>query len=207
MPDRRCLNILARCEYVVKAAEADVVGSAVAGDNPLRTCCDVAFQFNDALAGVATTGFAKRYELVGYLTGHACIVAVVEPLTGESLDFVRTFVAAESGGHKVGQTSADFFGGNLHAQTEFGEVLEERISPCGTVAGSVCRVRCRGNGTGVDRRAAGGVGNHFMIAEELADEFHIRCFAAAGACTGEFEQRCCELAVLDVCLDVYKILL
>ncbi len=46
-----------------------------------------------------------------------------------------------------------------------------------------------------------------MVAEELADKLHVGSLAAARAGAGEFETGSCELAVLDVWLDVNEVLL
>ncbi len=132
---------------MVKTAEADVVCGAVAGDNPLRACHEEALEFKDALAYVASASLAERHELVGYLAGDAGAVAAFKPLGGESLDFFAAVGAGRGLRHKVGKTLAHLFRGNLHAETEFGEVLEERVGPCRTVACGVGRVRSRGHGT------------------------------------------------------------
>ena len=50
------------------------------------------------------------------------------------------------------------------------------------------RSRCTPNGG-----AACSISNHHAIAKELCNNFNIRCFAAACACAGEFEERSFEL--------------
>ena len=45
-----------------------------------------------------------------------------------------------------------------------------------------------------------------MVTEELRDQFHIGCLAAARACARELEERSGELRVLDVCLGVDEFL-
>ena len=73
------------------------------------------------------------------------------------------------------------------------------------MAGGVDGVGCRGYRARVYGRAAGGVGYHFVVAEELADEFDVRGLAAARACAREFKERLCKLAVLDRSLDIYQV--
>ena len=201
------VDVLARSEHVVETAETDVVCCAVTGDDTLRAGDQIALEFEDALADVASAGLAERHELVGDLAGDAGAVAVVEPLLCERLDFVRALVAAESGGHQVGKTVLKLLGGDLHAEAEFGEVLEERVGPCGTVAFGVGGVRCRGHRTRVDRRATRCVGNHLVIAEKLRDKLDIGSLATARACARELEERCRKLAVLGIECYIYKILL
>ena len=49
----------------------------------------------------------------------------------------------------------------------------------------------------VDRRAAGGVGDHHAVAEQLGDELEVRRLAAARARARELEQRLEHLRALD----------
>ena len=192
---------------MVETAEADIVCSAVAGDNPLAAGYDVVLEFEDAFADVAAACLAQRNDFVVHLIGFAGAVASCEPLGCQSLDFIGAFLAGGGGFHQGGDAFADFFGGYLHAQTEFGEVLEEGVAPCRAVAFGVGGVGGGGHGTGVDGGAAGGIGYHLMVAEELGHEFHVGSLAAARAGAGEFEQRGCELAVLGVELHIYQVLL
>lgn len=55
----------------------------------------------------------------------------------------------------------------------------------------------RGSRSAVDRRATRRVGDHHAVAVELRDRLDVWRFAAAGARSGELEQRPGELAVLD----------
>ena len=76
-----------------------------------------------------------------------------------------------------------------HAEAELGVVLEERVVP-----GRPAPVARLGVGRGrevaaVDGRAAGGVGDEGPVAEELGEELDVRGLAAAGAGTGELEER------------------
>jgi len=141
-------------------------GGAVAGDNPLRAGHDVALELKQRVAGVAGAGLAQRHELLVHFHGGAGAVAVVEPLLCQSLHVGVAAIAGEHLLHQGGYAVAYLLGGDVHAQTELGEVLEERVGPCGTVALLVGGIGGRGYRAGVDRGAAGGVGNHLMVAEE-----------------------------------------
>ena len=57
----------------------------------------------------------------------------------------------------------------------------------------------RGSGqvAAVDRRAAGGIGDHDAVAEQLAEQLDIRGLAAAGAGPGELKQGLQQLRILD----------
>ena len=65
-----------------------------------------------------------------------------------------------------------------HAQAELAEVLEQRVGPSRTLAFLILRIGRRGDGTGIDGRATGGVGYHLTVAEELGDELDIGRLAA-----------------------------
>ena len=84
-----------------------------------------------------------------------------------------------------------------HAETEFSVVFEEGVRPGRTFAFSVLCPRSGRQVTAVDGGAAGGVRDQSAVAEELGQEFDIRCFTAAGAGTGELEQRAEQLGTLD----------
>ena len=71
----------------------------------------------------------------------------------------------------------------LHTKTELAEVLEQGVVEAGTLALLVLRIRCGGNGSGVDGGAARSVGHHLTVTEELADELDVRRLAATGAGT------------------------
>ncbi len=58
--DNYHVYILAGSEHVVETAEADIVCSAVAGDNPLRTGDDEALELDYGLAGIATASLAEE---------------------------------------------------------------------------------------------------------------------------------------------------
>ena len=59
-------------------------------------------------------------------------------------------------------------GGEAHAETELGVVLEERVGPGGTAAGAVLAIGRRRQVAAVDGGTAGGVGNLRAFAVELA---------------------------------------
>ena len=61
----------------------------------------------------------------------------------------------------------------------------------------VLGVRRGGQVAAVDRRAAGGVGDHRPVAEELAHQLQVGRLAAAGAGAGELEERLEQLRALD----------
>ena len=80
-----------------------------------------------------------------------------------------------------------------HPETELGVVLEQRIAPGRT---ATRRIRAPGGGgqiAAIDRAAAGGIGHHHPVAEELAGELEIGRFAAAGAGAGEREEGLLQL--------------
>ena len=109
----------------VQTAEAYVVGGAVTGDNPLRACGDEAFELDDFAAGVASASLAQGYNLVGDFACGGGVVGCIEPLLSQGFDLVGAFGTFQGFVHKVGYALTHFLGGDVHAEAEFGEVLEE----------------------------------------------------------------------------------
>ncbi len=83
--------------------------------------------------------------------------------------------------------------GQAEAQAEFGVVLEQRVRPGRPAALRVGGPRRGRQVAAVDRRAAGGVGDHQPVAEQLGKQLQVRRLAASRAGTGELEQRLEEL--------------
>ena len=135
---------------MVETAEAYVVCGAVTGDDPLRTLGDVLLDGEQTLAYVAAASLAERNNLGSNLLGHGDIVAVLEPLGGQSLDGVRAGGALESLLHVVGYAGLELLVSERHTETELGEILEQRVCPCHTFALGVLGVGGRGYGTRVD---------------------------------------------------------
>ena len=88
--------------------------------------------------------------------------------------------------------------GEAKAEAEFGVVLEQGIGPGGATALVVGAPGGGGQAAAVDRGAAGGIGHHHPITEELAGELDVGRFAAAGAGAGELEQGLLQLLLVDV---------
>ena len=84
-------------------------------------------------------------------------------------------------------------GGEPEAEPELGVVLEERVRPGRAAPVGVGRPRRGRQVAAVDRRAAGRVGDHQPVAEQLREELQVRRLAAARAGAGELEQRLQEL--------------
>ena len=88
--------------------------------------------------------------------------------------------------------------GQAQAQAELGIVFEERVGPGRAASFVVGAVGRGGQVAAVDGRAAGGVGDHHAVAEELGDQLDVGRFAATGAGAGELEQRLEQLDVLHL---------
>ena len=93
--------------------------------------------------------------------------------------------------------SLELVDGQPHAHAEFGVVFEQAVAPGRAAAVSPFGIgRCR-QVAAVDRRTAGGVGDQGAVAEQLAEQFDIGGFAAAGTGAAELEQRRNKLAAFD----------
>ena len=88
-------------------------------------------------------------------------------------------------------------GGEPEAEPELGVVLEQGVRPRRAAPVGVGRPRRGRQVAAVDRRAAGGVGDHQPVAEQLREQLDVRRLTAAGAGAGELEQRLEELGAAD----------
>ena len=83
--------------------------------------------------------------------------------------------------------------GQPESEAELGVVLEQGVRPGRAAPVGVGRPRRGGQVPAVDRGAAGGVGDHQPVAEQLRQELDVRRLAAARAGAGELEERLQEL--------------
>ena len=147
-------------------------------------------------------------ELVGDFLGLEGILAVVNPFLEESLHFSGAAAALETFTHNALDAVTHLTGSGSHTKTELSVVLEEGVSPSGTEAAAVvAAVRSSGSGTTIDGGATGSVSNHHLLTEELGDSLEVRSLTATCASAGEFEERLCELAVLNVGLLIDEVVL
>ena len=203
------VHIFAAGDHVVQSAVANVVGSAVTTDDPLRTLGEIVAEFVELCANRATfglTGLDERFETGGGRLALGRFVLAVEPLLCGFLEFCAHMLIVEATREDFGDAGAHFLVGQGHTESVFAEVFEKRVGPCRSVSLFVGGVGGGGDGSGVDGGAAGGVGHHLAVAEELADEFHIGCLAAACTCAREFEERGGKLRVLGVGVDVEQVM-
>ena len=85
----------------------------------------------------------------------------------------------------------------VDAEAELCIVLKQGVGPGRTLSLAVGAVGRGGAGGTIDGRAARSVGDEHTVAKELGKELDVRSLAAAGACTGELEQRPQILRTLD----------
>ena len=136
---------------MVETAEADVVSGAVAGDDPLTAGGEEVAQLDDVAADVAAACLAQGQQFGGDFACCGGVLAVFEPLAAEGLHLVGAAGAALHLVHQVCKTVTELVGADLHAQAEFGEVLEQGVCPCGAVAVGIGGIGRGGHRAGVDR--------------------------------------------------------
>ena len=198
------VDVAAGSQDVVESAVADVVGPAVAAEDPEGLLGEVLGVLEDGLcvgaAGLGDGGEDCLERLGGVLAGLG-VVHGVEPGVGHGGELS---VGALVGEHVLGvldELGANGFVAKLHAHAELGVVLEERVAPSRAVPVLVRGVRRGGRGVTPDGGAAGGVGDEHAVAEELGHKASVRSLGAAGAGAGELEQRGLELAALERVVD------
>src|SRR5699024_1785883 len=87
----------------------------------------------------------------------------------------------------------------VHTEAMLGVVLEEGVSPSGTLSGHVVDGVGRGSsGAAPDGGASGSVGDEHMLAEQLGDQTAVAGLGTACAGAGELQQGLTELAVLHI---------
>ena len=186
---------------MVEAAEADVVGPAVAAHDP-----------DALLAPGSRRAGASRARLRARRCRRALARSAATRSRCAAMPASLDWSASRSSPHEVvadarrrGRCSRRArlrrvrVEGQADAQAELGVVLEERVGP-GRARGrrGSMRVGRGGQVAAVDRRAAGGVGDQRAVAEELGQELEVRRLAAARAGARVLEERLQELRALDV---------
>ena len=193
------VHVLAAGQHVVQAAESDVIAPAVTAEDPLALLDEAVTEFEELLADIAAALLHQRDELVGNFLGLEGVLAVVDPLLEEGLDFVAAAVALEAFLHNALHAVAHLAGGGGHTEAELSVVLKQRVGPGGTEAAAV--VLAVGGGrsrAAVDGGAARGVGHHHLLAEKLGDALQVRGLAAAGAGAAELKQRLLNFCILFI---------
>ena len=191
------VDVASARQHVVEAAVADVVGPAVAADDP-----DAApDQMIDHRQEIARR-FAVLLEEPGLQFGDADSLGAdfrllnlrcIENAVGKFLADDRSKIAQERP-----REVEMLVGGKPEPKAELGIVFEQRIRPSRPAPFPVLRPRGDRLAGPVDRRTAGGIGDLRAVAEQLRQEFQVRRLAAPGARAGELEQRLEELHAAHV---------
>ena len=189
------VDVLILCEHVVYSAVADVVGPAVAAEDPLTLLDQQVLVLEHGFAQLAVLGQRGEQLRGSGLAGFA-LVLDFEPLIDGLDQLLLAGVGFLDLEQVLGELLSSLGGGEEHAVTELGIVLEEAVGPGGAVAVFVHGVGAGRGAAAVDGGAARGVRDQHPVAEELGNELDVGRFAAAGARAAELEQGLFELAVL-----------
>ena len=181
---------------MVHAAVADVVGPAVAAEDP-DGLLGVQVGHGGDLGQERVLGVLEQgLELVARGLGGGGVALACQPGAGGFFDG-----GAGGGfrhlGQQIGQLGAALGNGHVEAVAELGGVFEQGVVPGGAEAvlvGAIGRGRGRSAPNG---RATRSVGDHHAFAKELGDELDVGRFAATRARAGELKQRLLELAALE----------
>ena len=187
------VDVTAGGEHVVHAARTDVVGPAVTADDPHRATQQV---IGDTQQVAYQRGLLHRLQLVDELGDTTFLVHQVVLGELRGVEQVVDELGVELVGHGLQVTLGQpglHVGGQPHAQTELGIVLEQRVRPGRSTSVGVLAPGGGRQVAAVDRRAAGGIGHLGTVTEELGDEFDVGRLTAAGTGAGELEQRLEEL--------------
>ena len=185
---------------MVEAAVTDVVGPAVAAEDPDGLLVQVLFVLQDLgrlRATVLGSSLERGNERLDGLGVRLAIGHGVEVRRDKILGLSRRLVVSCHGFQLADQAVTHRLVTQQHAQTVLGIVLEQGVRPRRPATLCVHRIRRRSGRTAPDGRATRGVRDVHAIAEQLGDQLGVRRFGAAGAGAGELQQRLLELAALD----------
>ena len=157
------IDILALGQDVIQSAVADVIGPAVAAEDPEGLLGQQIGVGQDGLAGIAAGVLDGVQQLRAGGLGAFRVIHVVQPRLSGGLHGVGMF-GIEQGLHVVSQLGAALCQAQVHAEAELGVVLEQGVGPGGTMALFVDGVGAGGGGAAIDGGAAGGVGNDHSAA-------------------------------------------
>ena len=193
------VHVVTGSNHVVKATVTNVVGPAVATEDPegfLRQ----EFLVLDDCQGIRATLFGRWGQSIKVVLcrSFTFLGAILRFKPHLSCSFrLGIMLVALQNVLRVGDKL--FTHGVVakhHAHAEFRVVLEQRIAPCRTMTLLVHRVRRRCGGVTPNGRAARGVCDVHAVAEQLGDQARIRRFSATSAAARELKQRLLELRAL-----------
>ena len=184
-------------QHVVQAAVADVVGPAVAADDPDALRDQVVGERVEARAPrapverlpAAAGGAATRSRCARDARPRRAGPASSSRLSRRS----SPSCAGQPAQERRAPGAAWLSTARRKPEPELGVVLEQRVGPGRPAAVAVGSVGRGGQVAAVDRRAAGGVGDQRPVAEQLGQQLDVGGLAAAGAGARVLEQRLEEL--------------
>ena len=214
------VHVGAACHHVVKAAEADVVGPAVAAEHPERLLRQLVLELEHLVAHfLCAVGKLAHGSLRACHQGICGLARRVEVIERGKVVLAGGLHRVHDGG--VGRVAcvrlrllqpvrqgtgqllharllhrALLHGTQEQAQRKLGVVLEQAVGPGGAEAALVHRVGDAGERRAPGLRAARGVRPVHAVAEQLGEQLGVGRLAAAGAGGGELQQRLLELRAL-----------
>ena len=187
---------------MVQTAVADIVGPAVAAENPhglLAQMLGIALYVVECFLGVLRhfcTGHSRLQRIADGLD-LGTDVEVIVPCLRRSIQVAVLVDLAHQLLDLGAERGALLLDREADAHTELGVVLKQGAAQRGAEALLVGAVGEAGEAGRPDLGAAGGGGNVHMVAEQLGNELGVRRLAAACAGAVELQQGLVELAALD----------
>ena len=174
---------------MVQSAIADVIGPAIPAENPVRALDKEILLCADFVQQWVVPRFRRqrRNQSIGAMPRPLALIFVLQPILHRSNQLRIPFFAQRRFDPSC-QCFAILRHSQVHAESVFGIVLEQREAPGRTFPLPVRRIRDRGRAAGPGRGTTGGVGNHHPVSDQLGDQFGVRGLATTGAGAGEFLQ-------------------
>ena len=182
------VDVLARGQRMVQATEADVVGPAVAADDPDALAHQVVGDGEQPPRAFVVDAAQQHLQLLhpAPLFHDAGLIRLVG--SEQVLEQLRLELVTQLGQQHLGLVNV-LVDGKAEAQAELGIVLEQRVVPGRPPPFRVGRVGGGGQVPAVDGGAAGGIGDEHAVTEHLSGKTDVGRLAAAQAGAGELEQR------------------
>ena len=182
-------------KHMVQSAKADIVGPAVAAQDPVGFFAEELLVMQQLLgAGIQALGKHLDEGIGGGQVGLAVLQRGQIAL--QRLLFVRRLDLAHQRRGLADQALSHGILRQVHAVAVLGVILKQRVGPGRALAFFVFGIGDAGRRTAPDGGASGGVGDIHPRAEQLGQQLGVGGLAAAGAGAGELQQRLAELAAL-----------
>src|SRR5699024_10317968 len=121
-------------QYMVNAAESDIVSPSVTTEDPLGFLRQEVFVLHDVLAGLAVASLKSSYQFVGGVSvGHAAVEGIQVRLAC-FFYFCGSLIRSGYSLYFFFQSRTDGFLSKQHTVTKLCVILKQGVGPCRTLS-------------------------------------------------------------------------